>query len=562
LANSDSLTLGDRNATNDTDDFVGDIDETKIYRFALNSDEVKIEYNQGKAEVLGALSTTSNGTTSDNSSDRSYCIPGDTTTCTAPSGEWKLDENTGTTAQDTSTNGFSGTLSNGPTYAQGKIGSAVSFDGSNDLIELADQATLDVGVSDNLSISAWVYRSNTTADQQIVSKKLTASVGDVGYTLYQYSTANGGNTCVYISDGTDQSEACTNDNTTTTLNTWEHVAFTFDNSTNVITIYQNGRDATHAAYTVTDTVDSAANSICARIGSAGLGATCNGADSTHNFIGKIDQVRIYKAALSSAQIAWDYNRAKAVGYWKLDDCTGTTVNDSSGNSNTGTITAGAGGNTSAGSCSSGTSTEMWNDGTTGKFNSSLGFDGSDDTVNAGSGTSLDALTNKSVTAWINAASFGENSYGRIVDKGTDPSSSSGWGLFVCNSTNCSGNNLAFFHDFSGANDGWWTTPTNSISTGSWIHVAVTYNNSSASNDPVIYINGESKTITESITPAGTASDDSATSLFIGNRSAGDRTFDGSIDDVRVYNYILNSRQIKQVYNEGATARFGPASGQP
>jgi hypothetical protein len=85
-------------------------------------------------------------------------------------------------------------------------------------------------------------------------------------------------------------------------------------------------------------------------------------------------------ARTPAQIAWEYNQGKPLAHYKLDECTGTTAYDSSGKSNNGTITPGGSGNTTAGSCNSGTSTEMWNDGTNGKFNASLGFDGTDDYV--------------------------------------------------------------------------------------------------------------------------------------------------------------------------------------
>ena len=56
------------------------------------------------------------------------CIPGDTSTCDPPVGQWNFDEKSGTTAYDTSGNGNDGTLTNGPSWARGKFGSALSFD--------------------------------------------------------------------------------------------------------------------------------------------------------------------------------------------------------------------------------------------------------------------------------------------------------------------------------------------------------------------------------------------------------------------------------------------------
>jgi hypothetical protein len=42
-------------------------------------------------------------------------------------GHWKFDENTGTSAADSSGNGYNATLANGPTWTTGIAGSAVSF---------------------------------------------------------------------------------------------------------------------------------------------------------------------------------------------------------------------------------------------------------------------------------------------------------------------------------------------------------------------------------------------------------------------------------------------------
>jgi MSHA biogenesis protein MshQ len=204
---------------------------------------------------------------------------------------------------------------------------------------------------------------------------------------------------------------------------------------------------------------------------------------------------------------------------------------------------------------------MWNDGTTGKYNASLGLDGTNDSVDANTATSLDNVFvgGGTYSAWINATSFGENSRGRIVSK-TGPSASSTGPAFFINNGDCT-NCLSFYHDAT--SDGLWNTPSNSISTGSWIHVAVTFNKDSIDNTPTIYINGKPQTITESLDPTGSFTDDNTADLFIGNRPTDlDRTFNGLIDDVRVFNYTLSATQIKKLYNEGAGARFGPNTGSP
>lgn len=86
---------------------------------------------------------------------------------------------------------------------------------------------------------------------------------------------------------------------------------------------------------------------------------------------------------------YDYNKGAPLAHWQFDECQGSTAHDASGNNFHGTITPGASGNTAAGTCGSGTSTEMWNDGTTGKINGSLGFDGTNDYISVANDSRLD-----------------------------------------------------------------------------------------------------------------------------------------------------------------------------
>src|SRR3989338_165573 len=59
LANSLSIYAGDRDGVDNGDEFNGDLDEIKVYRYALTADEVKVDYNRGSSQVLGSLSDNS-----------------------------------------------------------------------------------------------------------------------------------------------------------------------------------------------------------------------------------------------------------------------------------------------------------------------------------------------------------------------------------------------------------------------------------------------------------------------------------------------------------------------
>src|SRR5262249_35835486 len=116
--------------------------------------------------------------------------------------------------------------------------------------------------------------------------------------------------------------------------------------------------------------------------------------------GKIDDVRLYSRALSPSEISRLYDWAPGpVGWWKLDDRTGTSAFDSSGNGNTGTLTNGP----------------AW---TTGKIGQGLLFGGSANLsyVDLGNPTSLKLTGSRTVSAWIylNAPSGGVDE--KIVSK--------------------------------------------------------------------------------------------------------------------------------------------------
>ena len=61
----------------------------------------------------------------------------------------------GTTAVDASGNGHTGTISGATWTAAGKFGGALSFDGTNDWVTVADAAALDL--TTGMTLMAWVY---------------------------------------------------------------------------------------------------------------------------------------------------------------------------------------------------------------------------------------------------------------------------------------------------------------------------------------------------------------------------------------------------------------------
>jgi len=116
----------------------------------------------------------------------------------------------------------------------------------------------------------------------------------------------------------------------------------------------------------------------------------------------------------------------------------------------------------------------------------------------------------------------------------------------------------YAQQFSGANGQWRTTNDEmSARLNQWVMITVTYDASSASNDPLIYINGSSVAVTEIETPTGSMSDDTGNEFVLGNEGFPDGgyayNFIGKIKDVRIYNRILTAAEITTLYNSGTVS---------
>ena len=107
----------------------------------------------------------------------------DNTTPPPPTGlvaAWSFDAGTGTTAADATGKGHTGTISGATWSATGKNGGALSFDGVNDWVTVADANDLDL--TSGMTLSAWVNPTGVGADWQTVVLKETP--GFMVYALY------------------------------------------------------------------------------------------------------------------------------------------------------------------------------------------------------------------------------------------------------------------------------------------------------------------------------------------------------------------------------------------
>ncbi len=182
------------------------------------------------------------------------------------------------------------------------------------------------------------------------------------------------------------------------------------------------------------------------------------------------------------------------------------------------------------------------------------FNGFSSALDLGSAPQLDNLFDGggSVSAWIYLFGWGENGFGRILDKSDSTSAANGFAFQVAQTAGTDGQ-LIFEQGFSGS-VGRWRTAGGSISLFQWHFVTLTYDNSSSVNTPTIYIDGVQQTLTVSAVPTGTRQSDATSSMTVGNRDdATDRTFFGVIDEVRLSQAIENSQWVMQSYRSAESA---------
>lgn len=497
-----------------SNNFHGLIDNVRIYTQELTLAEVKSDMNYASATNFGT------GT-----SERDRVEGSDYTNDLGA--YWNADENTGTVSYDKSGNGNT-TDTFTTLWTPGKFGSAFAFDGTDDVVQITETSSTDKGATtDSYTVMAWIKTVANYAGNAYVVAKNDGS-GAYPYALYLNSSEQA---CFQISDGTNSPSVCA---TTPTLSdgAWHNITGKRSVAADRIYIYIDGY---LAATAVTDTTTTtAANNDKITIGNGGTSYTA------FDFNGAIDDVKFFSSALTQAQIAQEVNRGTPVGWWKLDECTGSAINDSGVGANNGTLTVGGGGTyTSTGTCNSGTSSEFWHAGTTGKFSSAGAFE-TDDYVTVSNANEIDFDLGLSAgitfTAWVKPASDGEASIGEIFDKGANN---------YCRTENEATVNSITYVDITCNIDGTSdanVSATNAMAINTWNHLAFVV----SGNNAYLYINGALKDSGSGTSiPTGT---DSSPLLIGGDAS---HNFHGLMDDVRLFNYPLSAPQVKAVLNGGS-----------
>jgi hypothetical protein len=227
-----------------------------------------------------------------------------------------------------------------------------------------------------------------------------------------------------------------------------------------------------------------------------------------------------------------------IAWWKFDEGSGTTASDSSGNGNNGAF--------------SGTAT--WATGKDGDF--AAAFDGGVGEVR-GANTSLNGLSAMSFGAWVKSNATGTDA-GFIIfedpedndthDLRYDSAGASGGGTNVIKyGVSTEEDTVEDSHENESASN---------VQTTDWQHLMVTWNSGEAAK---LYINGVLDTPTNVDDVIGGTTTGYSTLIVGRGGKDEDGSWDGLVDDVRVYDYALSAEEIVSVM--GLSELYVPLTSQ-
>jgi glucose/arabinose dehydrogenase/PKD repeat protein len=201
-------------------------------------------------------------------------------------GAWGFDEASGTQATDASGRANDGVISGATRTVSGRFGAALTFDGVNDWVTVADAASLDL--TNGMTLEAWV--NPTALGSAWRTAMLKEHGGSLAYALYAHDGA--GHSAAYANSG---SELGTTSPAAVPANAWTHLAATYDATT--LRLYVNGTQV--ATRAVTGALQASSGPL--RFGGNGVWAEW--------FQGRLDELRVYNRALTAAEVTADMNRA-------------------------------------------------------------------------------------------------------------------------------------------------------------------------------------------------------------------------------------------------------------
>jgi hypothetical protein len=405
----------------------------------------------------------------------------------------------------------------------GKICAAVDMDERHQSVQIPHTAALEPST---ITLAAWVKLGDVGSDQTLIFKSQTPASFSDGYSLQFIDSGDK----IRFHIGDSSSHELDTGNSVISVNTWHHVAATYDGIS--MKIYVDGSlEASNSSHSGVSLA--AANNNPLMIGSSAVWGIENG---------YIDEVKVFDASLVAADISTIYTNENAGNYYDgsaascpvsvttpmtqllMDECSwdGTTdevvdrISSNHGTSSGGIDTF----NGASDVCLSGE------------------FTNSGDKITIDHNASMEASSFTASVRFYPTAGVQVNDYHPIFTKSTSQGGYyDGYGLFIRND--------GYIHFYVG-NSVTKITPQLFISEGNWYDVTVKYDGSYLR----IYFNGVSSAYlyAPGLSPA------SGGDLLIGS-DPGNRYFQGNIDEFTYYNSAISDGDILDHYQKRVSSKY-------
>ena len=477
----------------------GIIDDVKIYNYARTPAQIMADYGTDQAQKQ-------------------------------PIGYWKFDEGYEGTAHNSGNGGgaLDGTLSGTtlPTWNNGgKFGKTLSF--SNGYV-----ATPATTLNNTFSFSTW-FNPSTFVAWAAVLTNLKHGAPASGLNIIPQS----GSIRICYGDGTNAYTYYDVSTAEVVTGQWNHATVTYDGAS--AKLYLNGVLKDSRAVTIAQSSQAIRTGIWASSYTGYL------------FNGLIDEVKVYNHALTSDEVASDYNQGKSISLgsvgttatgtpsnsadraycppgdttatcaptaeWKFDEGANTTAQDTSGNGRFGTLT----------------NMDATTDWIAGKIGKALDLDGSNDYVSLT--RFAHSSTGVTLGGWIKTTSTDSTkSYTGNAAQNVIGDTTGGVGLGF----GITGGKIQYMH-YNGS----WVglTGVTDVNDGKWHYISVTH---SSSGVVALYLDGK-------LDNSGTITFAGARGIDCIGRGYSADYFTGQLDDIKVYNYVRTPAQIAWEFNRGA-----------
>jgi hypothetical protein len=472
---------------------------------------------------------------------------------------YNFEEGTGSTVSDAVGNN-DGTTSGGFAWVEGKCGNyAGSFNGTDSFVEINDSNDF---TNTGFSMSAWIKPNDISVNYQSVFSHYSDGTGaDQSWLFVVRGPEDTVSFTVY--DSSENFIGRTAPTSSLTLGEWSHIAATWDgtNSSGGIKVYVDGVqvDDTNLEFGSFGGINNSAEQVR-------VGAARNNGSNAYFFDGSIDDVRYYNKELSVSEINEVKNNCpdlvsssssidsssssssegnsesssssegissessssspedNILAKYTFEEGSGATLEDTSGNNRDGTVSG-----------------MTWEAGRCGTYSGS--FNGTSDNVSITDSDVL-GLVNTSratITAWVKRDSTGNkdhifNKYNGLVGEYSFALSLRDDDVFE-----------AVFYDNGGVTDRVGQRSIATINSGQWYHLAATLSGTTVK----LYIDGSLASSTSINNGSFVSIDGSSEPVRVGviRNSSEWLYFDGSIDDLRVYDRDLSEQEIADVMNE-------------